>query len=67
VDEPYLHVKMNYQFGPVQVPENKFFFLGDNRNSSYGAHLWPSRFMDRSELIGKVVFRFYPFNEMQVI
>ncbi|PYI53005.1 signal peptidase I [Paenibacillus flagellatus] len=63
-DEPYLTVKMNYKFGPVTVPDNQYFFLGDNRNESYDAHLWPKPYVDASELVGKVVFRFYPFNRI---
>ena len=61
VDEPYLTAKMNYSFEKVTVPENHYFFLGDNRNESYDGHQWPNRFVDQSELVGKVLFRFYPF------
>ncbi|WP_191089560.1 MULTISPECIES: signal peptidase I [Paenibacillus] len=56
VEEPYLAVTMNYSFGPVTVPENKYFFLGDNRNISYDSHLWPTTpFVDKDEIIGKVI------------
>ncbi|TNJ62744.1 signal peptidase I [Paenibacillus hemerocallicola] len=64
VDEPYLKAKMNYSFERITVPDNKYFFLGDNRNNSYDAHLWPNRYVDKSELVGKVLFRFYPFNHV---
>ncbi|WP_240041165.1 signal peptidase I [Paenibacillus ginsengarvi] len=60
-NEPYLDVKMAYAFEKITVPDGKYFFLGDNRNQSYDAHLWPNRFVDESELVGKVLFRFYPF------
>jgi signal peptidase I len=63
-EEPYLLEKMNYSFGPVQVPDNKYLFLGDNRNNSYDAHLWPQMFVDENNLKGKVFFRFYPFDRI---
>ncbi|SET13492.1 signal peptidase I [Paenibacillus sp. NFR01] len=55
VDEPYLHVTMAYAFGPVTVPADHYFFLGDNRNVSYDAHLWATPFVAKDKLIGKVL------------
>lgn len=56
VEEPYIREKMTYTFGPVQVPENSYFFLGDNRNDSYDSHLWETPFVPKEDLIGKVLF-----------
>lgn len=58
IDEPYLQEKMNYTFGPITVPADHYFFLGDNRNISYDAHLWDTPFVDKDKLIGKVVMEF---------
>ncbi|WP_310832740.1 signal peptidase I [Paenibacillus pedocola] len=55
INEPYLKETMNYTFGPVTVPEDHYFFLGDNRNISYDAHLWANPFVAKDKLIGKVV------------
>ncbi len=66
VQEPYMKDKINYSYGPVTVPENQYFFLGDNRNDSLDSHLWkdkdgnPVPFVDKSRVIGKVMFRYYP-------
>nr|WP_275983620.1 signal peptidase I [Paenibacillus hamazuiensis] len=64
VDEPYIREKMTYTFGPLKVPEDKYFFLGDNRNDSLDAHLWPTPFVDKSKIIGKAMFRYYPLTEI---
>lgn len=55
IDEPYLKEPMTYTFGPVTVPAEHYFFLGDNRNISYDAHLWATPFVAKDKLIGKVV------------
>jgi signal peptidase I len=64
VDEPYLKEKMTYSFGPVQVPIDHYFFLGDNRNDSLDSHLWPTPFVDKSQLVGKVMFRYFPLDHL---
>ncbi|MGZ4031125.1 MAG: signal peptidase I [Tumebacillaceae bacterium] len=65
VDEPYIAEPMNYVYGPITVPEGKFFFLGDNRNNSFDSHLWPNGpFVSPDAIVGRAVFRMYPFNEM---
>jgi signal peptidase I len=53
--EPYINQQMDYNFGPVTVPENNFFFLGDNRNSSFDSHAWETPFVQRDKLVGKVI------------
>ncbi|MCR1897575.1 signal peptidase I [Irregularibacter muris] len=64
VEEPYLAQPINYEFGPITVPEDNFLFLGDNRNISYDSHLWPSPFIPKEKIIGKAIFRYYPFNRI---
>lgn len=67
-DEPYVHEQMAYHFGPVTVPNDRYLFLGDNRNSSFDSHLWPTTpFVDKKDIVGKVVFRMFPFNHLGTV
>lgn len=59
------YVKNNDDFtGSFDVPEGKFFFLGDNRANSNDARLWINSYIDASEIKGEARFRFYPFDNM---
>ena len=55
INETYINEKMNYTYGPIQVPENNYFFLGDNRNDSFDSHLWETPFVNKDKLYGKVL------------
>lgn len=62
------YVKNNKAYsGKFKVPEGKYFFLGDNRAGSFDAREWENPYIDSSNIEGKVVFRFYPFNDMGFI
>ena len=40
LDEPYLKMAPQYEWGPKRVPEGHLFMLGDNRNHSFDSHYW---------------------------
>ncbi len=67
IDEPYVEEPINYDFGPIEVPEGNYFFLGDNRNNSYDAHLWEKSFVDEEDIIGKAIIRYYPLSRLQIL
>mgnify|MGYP000889343843 CR=1 FL=1 len=46
------------------VPDNSFFFLGDNRPISYDARYWDEPYISKDKVIGKVEFRFFPLNRI---
>ncbi len=54
--------KDNYN-GTFVVPEDCYFVMGDNRDTSVDSRYWTTtNFVSRDKFIGKVMFRYYPFN-----
>jgi signal peptidase I len=77
LDEPYVHflfpivegeeqadvsglaVQVNY--GPVQVPAEHYFMMGDSRDNSEDSRIWG--FMPRSYVKGKALFVYFSFGD----
>lgn len=62
--ETYIH-SSNSRSGTFTVPEQKFMLLGDNRNYSTDSRAWAEPFIDEKDILGKAVFRVYPFRRMR--
>lgn len=64
LDEPYILEAPDYEFGPVEVPENSYLVLGDNRNESYDSHLWMQTFIVDDDIKGKAIWRYWPIDRL---
>jgi signal peptidase I len=49
------------QFGPVTVPADNFFMMGDNRDNSEDSRFWG--FLPRSYVKGKALFVYFSFGD----
>jgi signal peptidase I len=47
-------------FGPVTVPEGKYFMMGDNRDNSRDSRMWG--FLDHSLIRGKALFIYFSWD-----
>ena len=63
IEEDYLMEAPDYEFGPVKVPSDSLFVLGDNRNSSYDSHLW-NAWLDINKVKGEAFLRYWPPNRI---
>jgi signal peptidase I len=69
LDEPYLKETWIRGAGPYEfvVPEDGYFCMGDNRNSSHDARYWVNTYVMKDKIIGKAIYIYYPFDHMGTV
>ena len=62
VDELVLpgNVSPRDNFGPITVPPDSYFMLGDNRDNSRDSRFWG--FVDRGEMLGNAVIIYWSWD-----
>lgn len=63
--EPYEMAKPNYNYGPLVVPQNSYFVLGDNRNDSLDSHIWGV--LPAKNIVGRALFRYWPLERFGLL
>ncbi len=61
--EPYINEEPRKNFGPLTIPDNHIFVMGDNRNYSYDSRFWGPLPIDN--LIGKAELRYFPLTTIR--
>lgn len=64
--EPYLADPIDYEYGPVAVPENSLLVLGDNRNLSFDSHKW-NAWLTIDRIKGKAFMIYWPLNHINLL
>lgn len=56
LSEPYVAKNVVYH-GDFLIPEGKYFFLGDNRESSLDSRVWAEPFITRADIKGRLLLK----------
>lgn len=65
LEEDYTLTPGFTNYGPVVVPEDNYFVLGDNRNNSEDSRFWG--FVPRENVVGRASAIFWPVDRMKIL
>jgi signal peptidase I len=66
ISENYLPSDIKFMdFGPVSIPDDSYFMMGDNRNNSQDSRVWGT--LSENYIVGKAFLIFWPANRMGLL
>lgn len=69
LDDPFYieNMPLGDTMFPLEVPEDEYFVLGDNRAVSNDSRHSDVGLIKKDDIVGRAVFIFYPFERMQFV
>ncbi len=66
LEEPYVSSFSDFE-GEFNVPEDSYFFVGDNRAASLDARYWARPYIPKESIKGKAKFVVFPFSDFGIL